>query len=230
LLDLMLVIGFAIWLAAFVIGAGPLVGSLPFWAQLVWYVFGPAMLMVLVARVWPAQPGAGGQVPKHRGEGALLLGFAVCCVVTGFLPTVMMGMIVLTLLGPVALGSIAAGVYQMRDRTAPLYRQSLALTLIMVGLCVLIWMSQETVGLGHRWFTGRSWFTGRTGPIPQMIEWLRVAAGWLVTAFLWGLGLRLWASVSAGRCVMWAAGVLMIPAAILLIYRLVLLTNPPLSA
>jgi len=221
-LDFILLIGFAAWLGPFLFGGGPLVRSLPSWAQLAWYVFGPAVLMVLVARAWPA--GASGQVPKHRGEGALLLGFAVCCVVAAFLPIVIWNVAALMLLGPVALGSIAAGVYQTRDRTAPLYRQSLALPLIIVGFCALIWMSQETVGLGHRWFTGR------TGPIPQMIEWLRVAAGWLVTAFLWGLGLRLWASWSAGRCVMWTAGVLVIPAATLLIYRLVLLTNPPLSA
>ena len=223
-LDLILLIGFAVWLGPFLVGAGSLVGSLPSWARLAWWSFGPAVLVVLVARVWSAQAGAGRLVLKHPGERALLVGFAVCCVVAAFLPIVIWNVAALMLLGPVALGSIAWGVYQIRDRTAPFYRQSLVLPLIVVGLCALIWMSQETVGLGHRWFTGR------TGPNPQMIEWLRVAVGWLVTALLWGLGLRLWANWSAARCVMWTAGVLVIPAAILLIYRLVLLTNPPLSA
>jgi hypothetical protein len=168
-------------------------------------------------------------VLKLRGERALLVGFAVGCVVAGILGTVMLGTIVLTLLGPVALGSIAAGVYHIRDETAPLYRQTVALVVIVLGLSALNWMSQETVRLAHQWAVATLPSTGRRGQPPLPGAWMWVAAGWLVPALLWGLGWRLWASWSTARCLAWTAVVLAMPIAILLIYRLVLLTNPPLG-
>ncbi len=143
-------IGFAVWLVAALVGLGPLLGALPAWAQQAWNFFGPVALMVLVARAWNARTGARGPVLKHPGESALLVGFVVWCVAAGFLGTAMLGAIVLMLLGPIALGSLATGVYQARDQTTPLYRQTVALALITLGLCALIWMSWETVRLAFK--------------------------------------------------------------------------------
>ena len=123
---------------------------------------------------------------KHRGERPLLVGFAAC-VIAGFLGTVMTGTIVLTLLGPVALGSIAAGVYQARDHSAPLYRQAIALAVIILGFWALLWMSQETVRVAYRWAVASLPYARGRGQIPPLEDWLQIAGGWIVPALLWGV-------------------------------------------
>jgi hypothetical protein len=91
-------------------------------------------------------------------------------------------------------------------------------------------MGQETVQVAYRWAVASMPYAGRRGEIPSLIDWLQIAGGWLVPALLWGLGLRQWTGWSAARSLTWAIAVLGIPLAALAIYRLLLLTQPPLSA
>ena len=228
--DAVLVICFAVWVVGFFLALAPFRNDIPSWALPVWYYFGPAALLVLVVRAWGTQAHVG-PVLEHPGERPLLVGFAVASVAVGMLGLVMFGTIELLFLGPVAIGSMAAGVYQAREKGAPLYRQAMALVLIIAGLWALLWMSQETVRVAHQWAVASLPTAVRRGAqAPPLGAWLQIAAGWLVPAFLWGVGLRLWAGWSAGRCLAWVAMVLIIPIVALQIYRLVLLTNPPLAA
>jgi hypothetical protein len=184
--------------------------------------------MILVVRGWIARADNDWPLLQHRGEKALLVGFAVWSAVAGFLGTVMTGTMVLTLLGPVALGSVAAGVYQARDPTAAPHRQAIALVLLLLGFAALVWMGQATVQVAYRWAVASMPYAGQRGQVPPLTVWLLVAGGWLVPALLWGLGLRQWTGWSAARSLAWAVAVLAIPVAALAIYRLILLTEPTL--
>ena len=230
LVDFTLILIFGLWLVGLVVGVRRLVGDLPLWVLQTWYYIGPAALMILVVRGWIARGDNDWPPLQHRGEKALLVGLAVWSVVAGFLGTVFTGTMVLTLLGPVALGSMAAGVYQARDRTAARHRQAIALVLLVLGFAALLWMGQGTVQVAYRWAVASMPYAGQRGQVPSLTDWLQIAGGWLVPALLWGLGLRQWTGWSAARSLAWAVAVLGIPLAALAIYRLLLLTQPPLTA
>ena len=150
--DIILISVFAIWVIGYLMGGmRRLVGEIPSWALGAWYNIGPVALTILVMRGWISQGDDDWPLLRQRGERALLVGFAVWCVIAGFLGTVMTGTIVLMLLGPVALGSTAAGVYQARDPTVTPYRQAIACALIILGFAALLWMGQETVQVAYRW-------------------------------------------------------------------------------
>ena len=226
----MLVLCFAAWVIGFFLGLAPFRNDIPAWALPAWYYFGPTALLVLVVRAWSMQTHVG-KVLEHPGERPLLVGFAVASVAAGLLGVVMFGTIELLFLGPIAIGSITAGVYQARAKSAPLHRQAVALLPIIAGLWALMWMSQETVRVAHQWAVASLPSAARRGAqAPALATWLQIAAGWFLPALLWAAGLRLWAGWSVGRCLAWAALVLIIPILALQIYQLVLLASPPLAA
>jgi hypothetical protein len=229
LVDFTLMLVFGLWLVAFQVGVRRLVGDLPSWVLGAWYFLGPAALMILVVRGWISQADGDWPLLQHRGEKALLVGFAVWSVVAGFLGTVITRIIVLLLLGPVAFGSMAAGVYQARDHTAAPHRQAIALVLLLLGFAALLLMGQATAQVAYYWAVASMPYAGQRGQVPPLTVWLLTAGGWLVPALLWGLGLRQWTGWSAARSLAWAVAVLGIPVAALAIYRLILLTEPPLS-
>src|SRR5262245_3244583 len=228
--DIMLVISFAAWLVDFLVGLRHLFVDLPYWASDAWIVFGPAVVTVLVVGTWNSPTSANGLT--HPGERALLIGFTLWCVVFVVLGMPILGTLALTLLAPIAFAAIAGGVYQARAPTAPLHRQGIALAFIVLGLGALIWSSEETGRLAYQWahaMRPRPLGYPTRGHVPPPAAWMWNAVAWFVPALLWGMGLRFWTSWSAARCVAWALIVLGIPPAILLVFRLVLLTNPPLG-
>ena len=227
--DFILMLVFTFWLVGFMFGVRRLVGDLPSWVLDAWYYIGPAALMILVVRGWIARGDNDWPLLQHRGEKALLVGFAVWSIVVGFMGTVMTGFMVLTLLGPVALGSMAAGLYLARDPTAAPHRQAIALVLLLLGFAALLWMGQVTGQVAYNWAVASMPYAGQRGPIPPLTVWFLIAGGWLVSTLLWGLGLRQWTGWSAARSLAWAVAVLGIPVAALAIYRLILLTGPPLT-
>ena len=164
---------------------------------------------------------------NHRGDILLLLGLAVWSIAFAMAGLPILGFMALSSLGPAALVLFILSMWRGRNGTASLTRQSMGLAFLFLGLVALIWVSLETNRLAYQWAVATQPYphVARGSP-PSIGEWLGNAAGWLLPALLCGVGLRLWTSRSGMRCLGWASAVFAVHPAKLLIYRLMLLTNP----
>jgi hypothetical protein len=167
---------------------------------------------------------------KQPGEIPLLLGLAVWSVGCAILGLPLLGTLAVLSLGPVALALFILGAWRGREQAAPPSRRIAGLVLLLLGLAALIWTSLETNQLAYQWAvaTQPPPHVAKGNP-PPVAAWMRNAASWLVPALLCGAGLRLWSNWPNARCLGWAAAVLAVQPVKLVLYRLMLLTDPVLG-